>query len=161
MSTITILPIEKRHNTFIEKVIKMVFEEHKINKPGTAYFDQSLSCMYESYTGKNMCYYIAEQHHQVVGGAGIYPTQGLPNGTCELIKMYVLPEARGIGLGKTLLEKCLATAADFGFKQVYLETLPELSKALQLYRQFGFKFLDHPLGNSGHFGCSLQMIKEL
>ena len=75
--------------------------------------------------------------------------------------MYLLPEARGIGLGRTLIEKCLETAKENGFQQVYLETLDELHLALKIYAKFGFEYLKAPMGNSKHFGCGLWMLKKL
>ena len=98
---------------------------------------------------------------KIVGGGGIYPTEGLPEGTCELVKMYLLPEARGIGLGRQLIEMCLGKAREKGFKRIYLETMPELVLALNMYKKFGFENLCEPLGNSGHFGCDLHMILNL
>ena len=67
-------------------------------------------------------YYVALNNNKVVGGGGIYPTDGLPADTCELVKMYLLPQARGIGLGKKLIDKCLDFAKEAGYKNVYLET---------------------------------------
>lgn len=97
----------------------------------------------------------------MVGGAGIYPTDALPEATCELVKMYLKPEARGLGLGRMLIEKCLVVAKDMGYKQVYLESMPELQKALSVYEKFGFEYLKGPMGNSGHTGCSRWMLKIL
>ena len=48
-----------------------------------------------------------------------------------------------------------------GYKKVYLETMPELGKAVSVYEQFGFQYLNGPMGNTGHFGCDVWMIKEL
>jgi len=59
------------------------------------------------------------------------------------------------------MEKCFQTAIDFGFTQMYLETMPELRTAIGLYEKAGFSFLPGPLGHSGHFGCDLWMIKNL
>jgi putative acetyltransferase len=39
--------------------------------------------------------------------------------------------------------------------------MPELKQALKTYEKFGFEYLDHPMGNTGHFGCELWMIKKL
>jgi putative acetyltransferase len=75
--------------------------------------------------------------------------------------MYLLPEARGLGLGRSIIEKCLAAALEAGFKQVYLETMPELHRALTIYEKFGFNYLCSPMGNSGHFGCDLHMLLRL
>mgnify|MGYP003577221564 CR=1 FL=1 len=47
------------------------------------------------------------------------------------------------------------------FKKIYLETMPELKQALSVYEKFGFEYLKGPMGNSGHTGCSLWMLKQL
>ena len=64
-------------------------------------------------------------------------------------------------MGKLLIEKCLAFAKQAGYKKVYLETLPELKKAIHVYEKFNFDYLPGPMGNTGHFGCDVWMIKEL
>ncbi|NIM35515.1 MAG: GNAT family N-acetyltransferase, partial [Hydrotalea flava] len=74
--------------------------------------------------------------------AGIYPTNGLPEGVCELVKMYLHKNARGKGTGRFLIGTCLQKAKEMGYHQVYLETMPELSKAVSVYEKFGFKYLD-------------------
>ena len=72
-----------------------------------------------------------------------------------------MPEARDHGLGRTLIEKCIEAAVQNGFKKIYLETMPELKQALSVYEKFGFEYLKGPMGNSGHTGCSLWMLKQL
>ena len=104
---------------------------------------------------------MAECNGQLVGGGGIFPSAGMPPFTCELVKMYLLQNARGVGLGKLMIEKCLAFAKESGYKQIYLETMPELKQALKTYAKFGFRYIDKPLGNTGHFGCELWMLKDL
>ena len=106
-------------------------------------------------------YNIAEVDGKIVGGGGIFPTAGLPADTCELVKMYLLPEARGTGLGTLLIKKCLEQAKANGFSKVYLETMNELKAALKVYERLGFSYLTGPMGNSGHFGCPLWMMKKL
>jgi putative acetyltransferase len=59
------------------------------------------------------------------------------------------------------MEKSMTWAKENGYTQVYLESMPELSKAVSIYEKVGFKSLDHPLGNSGHCGCDIWMIKAL
>lgn len=156
-----IRPIEPRDNSAIAVVIRAALAEFGANKPGTVYFDESTDHLFELFRQPGSAYFIAEWQGQVVGGAGIYPTEGLPAGCCELVKMYLTPAARGTGLGRTLISLCLETARDLGFRQVYLETMPELRKAVTVYEKFGFRYLDGPLGNSGHFGCDVWMLKDL
>ena len=88
-------------------------------------------------------------------------TKGLPNKTCELVKLYLAPEARGTGLGKALMLKAMAWAREAGYEQVYLETMPELSNAVTMYEKLGYNRLTQSLGNSGHDGCSIWMLKAL
>lgn len=156
-----IRPIEPRDNSAIAVVIRAALAEFGANKPGTVYFDESTDHLFELFRQPGSAYFIAEWQGQVVGGAGIYPTEGLPAGCCELVKMYLTPAARGTGLGRTLISLCLETARDLGFSQVYLETMPELRKAVTVYEKFGFRYLEGPLGNSGHFGCDVWMLKDL
>jgi len=161
MNKIVVRDIRPEDNPFIAKIVKDTLAEFGANHPGTVYYDSSTNALYELFQNEKAVYNIAEIDGEIVGGGGIYPTDGLPDGTCELVKMYLLPEARGSGLGKMLIEKCLQQAKDLGFKKVYLETMPELKQALNVYAKFGFEYLKGPLGNSGHTGCSLWMLKEL
>ncbi len=98
---------------------------------------------------------------EIIGGAGIYPSNGLPEKTSELVKMYLRPSARGKGLGRTLIGKSLGFAKAAGYTQVYLETMPELQQAANVYRKFGFNDLSGPMGNTGHFFCEVWMLKKL
>jgi putative acetyltransferase len=153
--------LTKEDNQVIASIIRAVLTEFKANKPGTVYYDPTTDDLYSLFQQPSSEYWILELDGKVVGGSGVFPTDNLPEGCCELVKLYLLPEARGKGLGKMLIEQCFASAAKFGFKKVYLETMPELKMAVGLYEKCGFKYLDGSLGNSGHFGCDLWMLKEL
>jgi len=158
---ITIRPIEKKDNAALAKIVRDTLAEFGANHPGTVYYDPTTDTLFEVFQRDGAGYFVAEIDNKLMGGAGIYPTDGLPAGTCELVKMYLLPEARGLGLGKTLIEKSLALAKDNNYGYVYLESMPELKKALTVYEKFGFTYLNGPMGNSGHFGCELSMLKKI
>ncbi len=158
---VTIRPIQPSDNPIIAKIIRDTLTEFGANHPGTVYYDPTTDALFELFQKERSAYNIAEADGRIVGGGGIYPTDGLPANTCELVKMYLLPEARGTGLGSQLITKCLKQAKDNGFSNVYLETMNELKAALKVYARMGFTYLDGPMGNSGHFGCPLWMIKEL
>lgn len=153
--------LSRDDNKEIAAVIRSVLAEFKANKPGTVYYDPTTDDLYSLFSREGAEYHILETDGLLAGGAGIYPTDGLPDGCCELVKLYILPHARGLGLGKQLIEECFEIARRFGYRRVYLETLPELKMAMSLYERCGFRHLDKPLGNSGHFGCDLWMIKDL
>ncbi len=160
-SDIIIRNIEKKDNAALAKVIRDTLKEFGANHPGTVYYDDTTDHLYEVFQKASSCYFIAEFHNEVVGGAGIYPTNGLPIDTCELVKMYLLPAVRGIGLGSRLIEKCIGFARQSGYKNIYLESMSELQKALKTYEKFGFVYLNGPMGNTGHFGCEKWMLKNL
>jgi putative acetyltransferase len=154
--------IKPSDNPALAQIIRNTLEEFGANHPGTVYFDSSTDSLYEVFRQPRSVYYVAESNDgKILGGGGIFPSEGLPVDTCELVKMYLLPEARGTGLGKAIIELCLKTARDEGFKKIYLESMPELKQALKVYEKFGFTYLDSALGNTGHFGCDLHMLKEL
>jgi putative acetyltransferase len=156
-----IRPIEPGDNVELAKVIRAALTEFGANKPGTVYFDPTTDALYELFRTPGSYYFVATIGQKVVGGCGIFPTDNLPEGTCELVKLYVAKEARGTGLGKQLMEKSMSWAKSLGYTQVYLESMPELTKAVSIYEKVGFKSLDGPLGNSGHCGCDIWMLKEL
>lgn len=160
MSQITIREIRQSDNPFLARIVKDTLAEFGANHPNTVYYDSTTDALYELFQEKGSGYFVAEVDEKIMGGGGIYPTDGLPEATCELVKMYLLPQARGLGLGRTLVEKSLHFAKEAGYKQVYLESMPELKKALSMYAKFGFDYLKGPMGNSGHTGCSLWMLKK-
>jgi putative acetyltransferase len=161
MNTITIRSIQRSDNPFLSRIVKDTLAEFGANHPNTVYYDPTTDALYELFQKDGAEYFVAELNDEIIGGGGIYPTDALPPGTCELVKMYLLPRARGLGLGRTLIEKSLAFAKQAGYKQVYLESMPELKQALKVYARFGFEYLEGPMGNSGHTGCSLWMLKKL
>lgn len=156
-----IRPIQQTDNVFIAQLIREVLTEFGANKPGTVFTDPTTDALYELFQVKNAFYFIAEENGEIVGGCGIYPTQGMPAGCIELVKLYVGKNQRGTGLGKKLMQYSIEKAAEFGFNEVYLETLPELHIAVGLYEKLGFTYLEKPYGNSGHFACDLWMRKEI
>ena len=161
MKNVRIRDIQPADNSMLAKVVRDTLAEFGANHPDTVYYDPTTDTLFELFQKTGAKYFVAELDGKVVGGGGIYPTNGLSGDTCELVKMYLLPHARGLGLGKTLIEKCLQAARENGFHKVYLETMPELKQALKVYQKFGFEYLPGPMGNSGHTGCSMWMLKEL
>jgi len=153
--------IQPSDNQQLAKIVRATLTEFGANHPGTVFYDSTTDALSDLFKKERSVYFVAEMDGKIVGGGGIFPTDGLPGKTCELVKMYLLPEARGRGVGRSIIEKCLLTAKEFGFEHVYIESMPELKLALKIYEKFGFEYLSAPLGNSGHFGCELWMIRRL
>ncbi len=142
-------------------IIRRSLEEFNAAKPGTVYFDQSTDCLSDLFVTPRSAYFVIDMNGEIVGGAGYFPTKGLPENVCELVKLYVAKKFRGNGYGQTLLEKCMKEAKEDGFKKMYIESMPELANAIGMYEKNGFYFMDHSLGNSGHSGCDVWMLKDL
>ncbi|MBA6151127.1 GNAT family N-acetyltransferase [Gelidibacter gilvus] len=132
-----------------------------VPKVGTAYADKALDEMTATYSKNNATYFVIEEHGKIIGGAGIAQLENCDDLICELQKMYFLPKARGKGLGTRLMEVCLEKARAFGFEKCYLETLPYMKAATKLYAKSGFRPLEGPLGDTGHYSCNVWMLKSL
>ncbi len=158
---ILIRNIKQGDNAALAKIIRDTLKEFKANKPGTVYYDETTDQLYDVFKKENSTYFVAELNGEIMGGSGIYPTAGLPEGTCELVKFYLAPAARGKGVGKELLQKCIEAAKETGYKKMYLETMPELTIAIPMYEKYGFTYLPSAQGSSGHTGCDVWMIKDL
>lgn len=148
-------------NKLLAVLIRDTMTEFGVNRPNTVFDDPRTDFLFEEFQKNRSVYNVAEINGQLAGGAGIYPTIGLPGDTCELVKMYLKPQARGIGLGRMLIEKCISQAKELGYKNIYLESMPELKKALSVYENIGFEYIKGPMGDSGHSGCGLWMLKKL
>jgi putative acetyltransferase len=153
--------IEEKDNRNIAELIRTVFREFGIDKPGTVYFDPTTDNLYDLFRTEGSEYWIAEEEGVIIGGCGVYPTPGLPEGYGELVKLYLASSHRGQGIGWQLMEKTIGSAKKFGYSKLYLESMPELGKAISLYEKAGFRNISGPRGNSGHFGCNIWMVKDL
>jgi putative acetyltransferase len=153
--------IEKKDNKEIADLIRSVFREFDVARPGTVYFDPTTDDLYSLFKAPGSIYWIAEDNGKIIGGCGIYPTRNLPEGCGEVVKLYLLSSYRKQGIGRQLLEMSIESAKKMGYKKLYLESLPELDKAISLYEKEGFRFISHKMGDEGHFGCTIWMLKDL
>ncbi len=83
-------------------------------------------------------FWVIEQAGKVVGTGAYYPIQRAPNAV-EIRKMYLLPAARGQGLGRWLLQQLEAAIATRGFEHIWIETGSVLQEAVQLYESNGYE----------------------
>ncbi len=160
-SNITFRKIQKSDNKALALIIRNCFTELNIPTEGTVFTDVTTDDLFTLFEVPNAMLWVALEADKVLGCCGVYPTSALPNGCVELVKFYLAPEARGKKVGKALFEKSLESALQFKYKSVYIESFPQFSDAVKMYKKFGFTYLTNPLGNSGHFGCNIWMLKQL
>ena len=158
---LTIRPIEPRDDAVVAAIIRKVMPEFGASGPGFAIEDAEVDTMHAAYSKPRCAYFVVECEGQVRGGGGVAPLENADPETCELRKMYFLPELRGLGAGHALMERCLDTAREFGFTRCYLETLENMYAARALYEKVGFQPIDCPLGDTGHYGCDAFYIRDL
>jgi putative acetyltransferase len=159
---VTLRSIKKKDNEELARIIRASLIEFDVPKVGTVYSDPDTDRLFQLFEeNPGSCYFVAEEDGLLIGGCGIFPTAGLPAGYAELVKLYLTNATRGKGTGKMLMEKCYAAALEMGYTHLYLESFPQLAKAVSMYEKAGFKSLEGALGNSGHFACTIWMVKEL
>jgi putative acetyltransferase len=161
MSDWSLRPITAEDDAAVAAIIRKVMPEFGAVGDGFAINDPEVDWMSRAYAAPRCAYFVLERRGRVVGGGGVAPLEGGPEDVCELRKMYFLPEARGLGAGAALMQRCLDAAAGFGFRRCYLETLCGMAGARKLYERTGFHLIDGPLGATGHGGCNTFYLREL
>jgi putative acetyltransferase len=148
-------------NSALAGVLREVMEEFGAAGAGSSIHDPELQDMASAYAAAGSAYFVVEHEGRLVGGGGFGPLAGGAPEVCELRKMYLRPEARGHGLGRAMLARCLETARQIGYRRMYLETRQNMSDARRLYERSGFAPVSKPLGQTGHFGCDAWYVRDL
>jgi len=94
---------------------------------------------------------------RALGCVGLRPIT--PGGCCEMKRLYVAPAARGLGLGRALVEAVIGEAVRIGYCEMRLDTLPTMAEAISLYRAAGFApiapYYDTPIAGTLFFARAL------
>lgn len=128
---------EPRDRITAAEVIGSVLSEYGLTwEPNDADRDVvEVETFYQAVGGE---FWVIESQGNVVGTSAYYPVQRGENAV-EIRKMYLLPQFRGQGLGKFLLQQLEQTIAKQGFQQIWIETASVLKEAIQLYESSGYQ----------------------
>ena len=160
-SGVMVRSLQQQDNTAVANVIRQVSYENGLTEDkGYGVADPTLEDMFNVYNNERSQYWVIELDGKVVGGGGFAPLAGMPE-VCELQKMYFLPETRGKGLAKRLVNMSMEKAKELGYQHMYLETTECLNAAVKLYEKLGFEHLDSAWGETGHDACEVVMAKTL
>ncbi|WP_299692578.1 GNAT family N-acetyltransferase [uncultured Tateyamaria sp.] len=80
---------------------------------------------------------LAEHDGAVIGCAMYYPLG--PNGVTEIKRVFVDPDARGLGAGRALMQEGIRRASADGYRRMVLDTIAPLHEAVSLYEALGFR----------------------
>ena len=141
--------IREEDDAALFSIIEKVMMEFGASRKGTVLGDPVIKHLSRSFSEKDAVYYVAEIDNEIAGGCGIKQLDGTTEKICELQRMFLLPDARGLGIGNKLLDKCLEKARVFGYTHCYLESLPSMQNAYSLYKKAGFEDIPGPMGNTG------------
>ena len=156
-----IRPVAEGDNGVLARLLRDVMEEFGAAGAGSSFHDPEMGDMTAAYEGPGSAYFVVESGGRLVGGGGVGPLAGGEPLVCELRKMYLRPEARGHGLGRAVLIRCLDVARQLGYRRMYLETRHTMHDARRLYERNGFAPVGKPIGHTGHFGCDAWYLREL
>ncbi len=158
-------PIQPEDNPAIFHIIKQVVIEHGCDQSDYITDAAQIQDLASEFVSPDSRYWVIvlEASGQVVGGGGFarLPGTSLDDKTCELQKLYFLPEARGHGLAHRMMDMILSEAEAQGYETIYLECVPQLAKAIKLYESYQFQHIPNALGHTGHSCCSIFMSRPL
>ena len=99
-------------------------------------FDQELREFPDSYMPPTGALLLATRAGQLAGSVAM---RELETGICEMKRLYVRADFRGLGVGRELAVAIIDAAGDMGYRHMRLDTLPGMDDAQRLYRTLGFR----------------------
>lgn len=131
-------------NVVVAKLIKKNLEKHKLDIPGTVYFDKGLDHLSDYYGVDERRYFVIEDDKGIViGGIGFSKLDFMEE-TAELQKLYLDDSAKGSGLGYELIALIEEKMRSAGFQYSYLETHDNLQAAIHIYKKSGYVEIERP-----------------
>jgi GNAT superfamily N-acetyltransferase len=109
-------------------------------------FTAELTALDKMYGPPTGCLLLAWLGDAAVGCAGVRKLSGE---VCEMKRLYIRDDLRGLGTGRELVVQLLAHARELGYRKMVLDTLEGMSRARGLYASLGFRecapYYDNPL----------------
>ncbi|WP_081664783.1 GNAT family N-acetyltransferase [Butyrivibrio sp. FCS006] len=131
-------------NAVVAALIRTNLKAHKLDIPGTVYYDDGLDHLSDYYCDEDHKYYVlTDNAGSVLGGVGFARFDPMPN-TAELQKLYLDNSVKRRGLGYDLMTLVEEKMREAGFKTSYLETHDNLETAIHLYEKCDYTEIPRP-----------------
>ena len=118
--------------------------------------ETELSNLKEKFEGNGGGFFLARNDQEIIGCVGFWR---IDNRTCELKRLYVVPQARGQQIGEQLIQMVLDKARDMHYSTILLDTIDTMKTAIGLYRRMGFTEIGayryNPLEGARYFSRAL------
>lgn len=138
---------------------KLLFEEYAAALKVDLCFQNfalELANLATIYAAPQGCLLLARTNQEWSGCVAIREQRA---GTCEMKRLYVKPQYRGLGLGRLLTEAVLVSAQRLGYSEIVLDTLPSMIEAQSLYASLGFRevedYYPNPVPGVRYLACRL------
>lgn len=152
--------INKDDDAIIANILRTNLKKHKLDIPGTVYFDAGIDKLTEMYSVPYCDYYVVcDDNGHVVGGIG-YAKLSFMKDTAELQKLYLDESVQGAGFAYTMVSFIEDKMREAGYKTSYLETHDNLQAAIHIYEKSGYKEIERPK-EVVHSTMNRFFIKEL
>ncbi|MBS1606583.1 MAG: MarR family transcriptional regulator [Bacteroidetes bacterium] len=129
-------------------------EEQNFGIGFEAYVAQGLAEFYKQYDSQKDRVWICEQKDKMVGFLALMHRG---EQTAQLRYFLLLPECRGLGMGKQLMECFMSCLRERDYRHCYLWTTSEQATAIALYRRYGFVLTEEKASST--FGKQLDEQK--
>ena len=103
------------------------------------HFDGEISDLSAQYSEPEGCLILCYENNFPIGCVAL---RKFNFDICEMKRLYILPQARGKGIGRVLAEKTVQKAGVLGYKKIKLDTVETMKEAIALYKSMGFKEIE-------------------
>lgn len=130
-------------------------------------FDDELAGLPGKFAAPRGCVLLASngERDDVDGIVGCVAMRPIDDTTCEMKRLYVRPAARGLKVGRQLVNRICATAKEAGYRRMRLDTLPSMQAALGLYASLGFEpieaYVFNPIPGAIYLECDLTRLPSM
>ena len=120
-------------------------------------FEAELAALPGKYAAPRGCVLLASDAGVTLGCVALRPLDD--DAICEMKRLYVRPEGRGLGIARLLTARLIEEARISGYRRMLLDTLPSMAQAQALYRSLGFlqigPYCENPIAGTLHMALDL------